>query len=63
MSGLIADRDLIITNALGQRVVVVPKGQPVPEQHASLMAESKAVAAPPENKAAPAPRKRAKKAG
>lgn len=63
MSGLIADRDLIVVNGAGQRVVVVPKGQPVPAEHASLMHETdaKAVAAPAEDKAKAAPRKRTRK--
>lgn len=48
MSDQIADRDITRINHLGQTVVLVHKGQPIPAE----LAESKQVAGPPENKAA-----------
>lgn len=48
MAEKIAERDITQVNALGQTVVVVPKGQPIP---ADLDVDAKAVQAPAENKA------------
>lgn len=62
MSDQIAKADIVEKNAAGQYVVVVPKGQPIPKdlvREEKPAAKAKAVAAPAENKARKAPRKRA----
>ena len=56
MSDQIAEHDITAVNHLGQTVVLVHKGQPIPAD----LAEAKQVEGPPENKAAGrAKRKRA----
>jgi hypothetical protein len=54
MSDRIAKKDIIRTNHLGQRVVVVPKGQPIPDGLELERGEDqeKKDPAPLENKAA-----------
>ena len=50
MTDHVASRDIVRVNALGQRVVVVPKGHPVPEhlrqKRVSRPTEDKAVRGP-----------------
>lgn len=48
MSEQIAKEDIVRTNEFGQQVVVVPAGQPIPEEYV----EKKAKRSAPENKAA-----------
>lgn len=55
MSERIAKEDITETNDLGQTVVVVAAGQPIPDGVGSA---AKAVAAPAENKARKAPAKK-----
>jgi hypothetical protein len=43
MSEKIADKDIVETNSLGQNVVIVPKGQPIPA-HLSKAADRKKAA-------------------
>jgi len=55
MSIEVAKHDITEVNELGQTVVIAAKGQPIPEGYKPA---AKAVAAPAENKARPAPQKR-----
>lgn len=58
MSDQIAEQDIVEVNDLGQTVVVVAKGQPIPEHLVPKRSAAKKVAAPAENKARKAPRGR-----
>lgn len=57
MSGKTADRDITRVNHLGQTVVIVPKGRPIPEGLPEA-SEGKKIEGPPENKAAARPRRK-----
>jgi hypothetical protein len=59
----IAEKAIVKKNELGQRVVVVPKGQPIPGEFVSDKPKAKKpaakkVAAPVEDKARKGPRKK-----
>lgn len=56
MSDQVAAEDIVVRNEAGQSVVVVPKGQRIPE-HLLPKPKTKKVGGPAENKARPAPKK------